>query len=401
MSDDALLFEGLKVLDVGSWIAGPVAATMLADRGADVIKIEVPPDGDGYRLFAASPLGPEAGDVNYSWLQDARNKRSLSLNLKTDEGMAIIKRLIADCDVYVTNQPLPLRRKLGLMYDDIKSLNDKMIYASLTAYGEAGPMSENEAFDMIAYWNYSGMMNLMRAPGKEPVQACPGMGDHPTAVAMYAGIVTAMLKRERTGKGSFVHSSLLANGVWAASTMASGAFTPSDFNSVSFVRPGLALYETSDNRWMQLNMVRTEEMFDALLVALEAFDLLADERFASLEARQLNGDAMIAALREIFRTKTSDEWLKILVETHGLPVDRVTQFDELKDAEQLHINHMVGEVEDDVALSHVINDPVNVDGVKRRTAMRAPEVGEHSRQILIEMGYSDTDIESLRQAGVI
>ena len=212
MTDDVLLFEGLKVLDVGSWIAGPVAATMLADRGAEVLKVEVPEAGDGYRHYALLPFTPTA-DTNYTWAMDARNKRSLALNLKNKDGMNILRKLIRDCDIYITNQPLPLRRELNLNYEDIRSLNDRMIYASLTPYGEEGPDRDNEAFDLVAYWNRSGMMNQMRHPGVEPVQALPGMGDHPTAVSVYAGIVTALMQRERTGKGTMVHTSLLANGV--------------------------------------------------------------------------------------------------------------------------------------------------------------------------------------------
>ena len=149
MTDESLIFEGLKVLDVGSWIAGPVAATMLADRGAEVIKIEEPVNGDGYRQYALLPFTPTA-DVNYTWAMDARNKRSLSLNLKTEAAMDILKRLIAECDIYLSNQPLPLRRLLKLNYDDIKHLNPRMIYASLTPYGEQGPDSDNEAFDQTS-----------------------------------------------------------------------------------------------------------------------------------------------------------------------------------------------------------------------------------------------------------
>ncbi|MEL0093787.1 MAG: CoA transferase, partial [Pseudomonadales bacterium] len=197
MADDSFLFDGLKVLDVGSWIAGPVAGTMLADRGADVIKVEVPEIGDGYRQYAVLPFTPNA-EVNYTWALDARNKRSMTLNLKSAEGMNILHRLIKDCDIYITNMPLPLRRQLNLCYEDIKGLNETMIYASLTPYGEEGSDRDNEAFDLVAYWNRSGLMDKMRPPGSEPVQALAGMGDHPTAVAMYASIVTALLRKERT-----------------------------------------------------------------------------------------------------------------------------------------------------------------------------------------------------------
>lgn len=402
MSDSSgeLLFEGLKVLDVGSWIAGPVAATMLADRGAEVLKVEVPIAGDGYRNYALFPFTPNA-EVNYTWALDARNKRSLALNLKTEEGMDILKRLIAECDVYITNQPLPLRRALKLNYDDIKLLNERMIYASLTPYGESGPDSDNEAFDLVAYWNRSGLMNKMRTPDLEPIQAMAGMGDHPTAVAMYASIVTALLQRERTGKGSMAYTSLLANGLWSASCLAQAEFAGADFSSMPAQRMTSALYETADHRWMQLNMIRGAEDFDRLLVAMEAFDLIADERFSTLEARMENADELTVRLREIFLTKSSDDWVRILKQENELPIERVAVFEDLPHDPHLTINNMVAPPVEDVGIGYIINDPVNVEGVAKVGAKKAPDIGEHTDQVLAEMGYDEATIESLREKGVL
>ena len=223
MPDESdLLFAGLKVLDVGTWIAGPVSATILADFGASVIKVEQPGVGDPYRQMVA------AAPINYAWLLDARNKRGISLNLKSEEGRDILMRLVRECDVYVTNQPPPMRRQLRLTYEDLAPLNERMIYASLTAYGEVGPDSDREGFDGVAYWARSGLMDLVRSPGAVPGMSTPGMGDHPTAVALFAAIVTALLRRERTGKGGKVHTSLLANGLWSNSCVAQGAFTGAD-----------------------------------------------------------------------------------------------------------------------------------------------------------------------------
>lgn len=227
---DPLLFEGLKVIDAATWIAAPVAATMLADFGADVIKIESPDVGDAYRNFASMAGSPNA-DVNYAWLMDARNKRSLALNLKSEEGIAILRQLVAASDVYITNHPLAMRRKLGLMYEDLAPLNSRLIYASFTAYGEEGPERDREGFDLVAYWARSGLMDMVRASGAEPAMSLPGMGDHPSAVSVYAAIVTALLRRERTGKGGRVHTSLLANGLWSGSTIAQAVFADADFSN--------------------------------------------------------------------------------------------------------------------------------------------------------------------------
>ncbi len=400
MQDDDLIFSGLKVLDASSWIAAPVAATMLGTRGADVLKIEVPVLGDGYRNYAPAPFTPMS-DVNYTWHLDNRNKRSMTLNLKSEQGQDIIRRLIAECDVFVVNQPLPLRRSFNLMYDDIKALNDRMIYASLTPYGEDGPDSDREAFDLLAYWNRSGLMDKMRPPGAEPVQALAGMGDHPTGVALYASIVTALLKRERTGKGGMVHTSLLANGLWSASCLAQAALAGADFSSVPGQRMTTALYAASDGRFLQLNMIRTAEDFDHLLVALDAVHLLADERFATMESRAEHADELTVLLREIFATKSSDEWLRLLRQDQGLPIERVAVFSDLGSDPHLTLNNMVGEPLPGVGMPQVINDPVNVNGMGKRAAGPGPEMGEHTDDVLAELGYDADAIRSLHDEGVV
>lgn len=400
MSEDNLLFEGLKVLDVGSWIAGPVATTMLADRGAEVLKIEAPVTGDGYRNYALLPFTPTA-ETNYTWAMDARNKRSMALNLKSADGMAILHRMIRECDIYVTNQPLALRAALKLNYEDIRALNDKMIYASLTAYGEEGPDTHNEAFDLVAYWNRSGLMDNMRHPGVEPVQALAGMGDHPTAVSLYASIVTALLQRERTGQGTMVHTSLLANGLWSASCLAQAQFAQGDFSPISMPRLTAPLYETSDGRWLQLTMIRTDEEFDRLLVALEEFELLADDRFNTLEARVQNATELVAIIREKFRQRSSDEWLHILKVEHELPVERVAQFSDLPQDPHLLLNGMVSKPAEDVGIKHIINDPVNVGGVAKIGAKKAPDLGEHTNDVLAQLGFSSNEVNKLRDDGIV
>src|SRR5262245_41668210 len=300
MNGDNFVFEGLKVIDVASWTAGPVAATILADYGADVIKVEMPGVGDGYRALAALPGMPQS-PINYTWMMDARNKRSLTLNLKDPRGREILSKLVAACDVYVTNQPMAMRRKLGLTYADLRPLNPRMIYASLTAYGEQGPERDREGFDLVAYWARTGLMDLVRNGDNEPAQSLPGMGDHPTAVALYAAIVTALLQRERTGRGSEVHTSLIANGLWAASCLAQARLVDADFsmwrspNRIGITRP---VYRAADSRWLQFTMVRTPTEIVALFSVLGMSDLLANPRFATPEARLDNGVELVARMRQ-------------------------------------------------------------------------------------------------------
>ena len=399
-NDSDLLFAGLKVLDVGTWIAGPVSATILADFGADVIKVEQPGVGDPYRYMFAM------ASINYPWLLDARNKRGITLNLKTDEGRDILMRLVADCDVYVTNQPLPLRRQLRLQYEDLAPLNERMIYASLTAYGEVGPDSDREGFDGVAYWARSGLMDLVRSPGAVPGASTPGMGDHPTAVTLYAAIVTALLRRERTGKGGKVHTSLLANGLWSNSCVAQGAFTGADIiaarrNQPPIASPNRTLYETSDGRLLQLYMVRTQAELDALIIAAEATEILEDARFSDTVVRMQHLAELVEALKVMFVQRTAAEWLSLFRAT-DVPVSMVAHIEDLPGDEQLRaINAVEAPSDPSVPSPLVINHPLNIDGLGRRGIRHAPEVGEHTDEVLAEMGYDSARIAALHAAGIV
>jgi crotonobetainyl-CoA:carnitine CoA-transferase CaiB-like acyl-CoA transferase len=401
--ENDLLFEGLKVIDVASWIAGPVAATILADYGADVIKVEMPGTGDGYRALAAAP-GMPVSDVNYTWMMDSRNKRSLTLNLKDPRGKAILLRLVADCDVYVTNQPMPMRRALGLTYDDLKQINPRLIFASLTAYGEGGPERDREGFDLVAYWARTGLMDLVRTGDVEPAQSLPGMGDHPTAVALYAAIVTALFRREKTGTGSEVHTSLLANGVWAAGCVAQAKLMDADFSGwrssarIAITRP---LYRASDDRWLQFTMVRTPTEIDALLQTVGLGHLLADQRFATPDARLENGAELVEQMRDRIMLRTSQEWLASFREAR-VPAALMGTLDDLLSDPQLTVNRMTVPTDDSGRQTQrVINHPVNVTGLPRRPVHPAPDLGQHSDEILGSLGFHPAEIAELRSQRVI
>jgi len=394
------IFEGLKVVDVASWIAGPVAATILADYGADVIKVESPGVGDGYRALAAMP-GMPASPINYTWTMDARNKRSLTLNLKDARGREILSKLIAACDVYVTNQPMPMRRKFGLTFDDLKSLNPRMIYASLTAYGEQGPECDREGFDLVAYWARTGLMDLVRTGDAEPAQSLPGMGDHPSAVSLYASIVTALYRRERTGVGGEVHTSLLANGLWAASCVAQAKLVDADFSGwrnqtrIGMTRP---LYRAADGRWLQFTMVRTPAEVEAMFATLGLGDLLHDPRFATPEMRMEHGVELVERMRRAIAMRPGADWIRRF-HAAQVPASIMQTLDDLRDDPQLEINGMTRASAS--GPRRIITHPVNVTGTARSPIEPAPELGQHSIDILQELGYSKTDIESLRATGVV
>src|SRR5215468_11132726 len=207
------IFSGLKVVDFSSFIAGPSAAVILSDFGADVIKVE-PPTGDLQRIIYKVPPQPRA-DVNYPWHLDNRNKRGLALDLKSPDAGKVLERLVKWADVLIVNTPHAARKRLKLTYEDVAPWNPRLIYADLTGYGDNGPDAHLPGFDLTAYWARSGLLSLTRDAGAPPTLPASGAGDHPTAVSLYSAIVTALYRRERTGKGSYVTTSLLASGVWA------------------------------------------------------------------------------------------------------------------------------------------------------------------------------------------
>jgi formyl-CoA transferase len=401
---DDLLFKGLKVLDVGSWIAGPVAGTILADFGAEVIKIEIPEAGDFYRQLSALPGYPDA-PANYMWEMDARNKRSLTLNLKTEKGMEILHQMVKTCDVYITNQPFPMRESLNLMYEDLKPLNPAMIYASLSAYGEKGPDRNKEGFDLVAYWARTGLMELVRDPEAIPSQAIPGMGDHPSAVTLYAAIVTALLKREKTGEGSMVHTSLMANGVWSASSIAQAGFSEGNYDTFRALRRHRrhqsAVYQTADARFLQFTMVRTPEEFARFLTCIDLHELVTDDRFESPEKRFINSEELSEIIQRRIIEKPADAWLHLFVENdvHAVLVARI---EELVNDVQVYENNMVTvPTGDGVDSPNIINHPINIDGLARVGPRHAPGIGEHRHEILSDLGYDDDTIRQLIDTGVI
>jgi crotonobetainyl-CoA:carnitine CoA-transferase CaiB-like acyl-CoA transferase len=217
-----LPFTGIKVLDVASFIAAPGAATVLSDFGADVIKVEPPGQGDPQRFLGSVPPSPVAS-ANYNWHLANRNKRGVVVNLKSPGGTRILRRLVEWADVVITNFPHGVREGLHLGYDKVSSWNPRVVYADLTGFGDAGPDAELPGFDVTAFWSRSGLLASMRDAGAPPTVPVYGSGDYTTAIGIYAAIVTALYRRERTGLGANVGTSLLAEGVWSAGTLVAGA----------------------------------------------------------------------------------------------------------------------------------------------------------------------------------
>jgi crotonobetainyl-CoA:carnitine CoA-transferase CaiB-like acyl-CoA transferase len=392
------LFSGLKVIDCASFIAAPLAATVLSDFGADVIKIEPPGEGDAYRSLATRPGAPQA-NMNYGWVMGARNKRSIALNLKSDDGIGVLYRLAEEADVFITNLPLPVRRRLKIAYEDLGPRNDRLIYASFTAYGETGPEADKTGFDSTAYWARSGLMDLVRPDASSPpARSVAGMGDHPSAMALYGAIVTALYKRQITGKGGLVSSSLLANGLWSNGFLVQarlvGAVVPPRPPRQESQTAMTNLYRTRDDRWFNLAMVNDVKQFPVLVEALGRSDLAADERFATAEKRRENAQEMLAILDAEFGARDLADVRKTL-DAAGITFGIVGTLDETLDDEQMRAAEAIVQSAD--GSFETIMSPFQIGGETKVKPGPAPAVGEHSDDILRAAGYSDAEIIRLRE----
>ncbi len=394
------IFDGLKVIDCASFIAGPAAATVMSDFGAEVIKIEPPGMGDPYRRRAV-PI-PGRPPLNPGFALDARNKRSLALDLRAEAGRGVLYRLVGDADVFITNYPPPVRQRLKITYEDLKPLNDRLIYASFTGYGESGPEANKPGFDATAWWARTGLMHLVRA-GEEatPARSLPGMGDHPSAMGTYGAIVTALYQRERTGKGNYVSSSLLANGLWANGCSVQAALCG---DRVAPQPPREAApnalrvhYRCRDGRWLLLSIASDEWRWDKFKACLDDA-ALDDPRFASIESRERHARDLVAVLDRIFATRDLEDWRRRLDEA-GLIFGIVAETHDIAEDEQaLAAGHLVPFVDADFM---TVNSPIEIMGQEKVRPRRAPLVGEHSVEVLREAGYGDAEIAALREAGVI
>ncbi|MFB6447404.1 CaiB/BaiF CoA transferase family protein [Bradyrhizobium tunisiense] len=396
------IFSGLKVLDCASFIAAPAAATVLSDFGADVIKIEPPGAGDPYRNLPNLP-GYPSGEHNFAWLLEARNKKSIALDLSKPDAQAVLYKLVEEADVFITNMPPPVRAKLGITYDHLAHLNDRLIYASFTGYGEKGEEANKPGFDSNAYWARSGLMDLVRADtDTTPARSVAGMGDHPCAMAFYGAIVTALYQREKTGKGSHVASNLMANGVWAASVLAQAKLCGAKFGERRPRERALNAvanhYQCKDGRWLILSLLSEEKQFPTLAKCLGREDLINDPRFATKADRHARSVELIKILDDTFATKDLAEWRKIL-DGSGLVFGVVAILDDIPNDKQMLDNEVLVPFENDTMLT--INSPIWIDGAKKVQPRKPPAVGEHSDEILRGAGYDEAAIKQLRGSGAV
>ena len=396
------LLEGIKVIDAASFIAGPSAATIMSDYGAEVIKIE-PQSGDSLRNLIVNGRMPE-GSEDYCWELTSRNKKSISLNLKDLKAQKILIDLVKEADVFITNMPFPIRTKLKITAEDIMPHNEKIIYASLTGYGEVGPDADRTAYDSMAWWARSGLMDFVRPSNNSPVAwSTPGMGDHPTGMALYGAIMTALYKRERTGKGSEVSTSLMANGAWA-----NGVFIQAALMDVEFPErpeplprhPFYDFYTTKDERKFALGMINSRIEWPKLADILDRKDWMDRDLFdfgnpfenADLLRSELSDEFKIRSLKEI------DELLRNSGVTYGV-LGRTT--DHREDLQFLETETLVPLDHESFDKLYTVNSPFHIQGEKKINFSRAAKIGEHTKQVLELLGYGESELEKLKKENSI
>jgi len=394
------IFSGLKVVDLASFIAGPSAAVILSDFGADVIKVE-PPTGDLWRRGHLIPPQPQAKDA-YPWHLANRNKRGITLDLKSPSAQQVLERLVKWADVLIVNTPHPARKRLKLEYDDVKQWNSRLIYADVTGFGEKGPDSELPGFDITSYWARSGLLSMTRDAGAPPTWPVAGSGDNATAVGLYSAIVTALYRRERSGQGSYVTTSLLAEGVWSASVSIQAALCEAKFyaphDRKNPANAALNVYRASDGAWFVL--IVTPDKLAAVAKAIGRADLLTDPRFSDPAKLVESMPQLAGILDEVFCSQPMAHWYDVFNGVH-VTFGVVREPQEVIKDPQLRANDIVVPLEGAGGnLTSTISSPIQVHGVTKVPAKRAPALGEHNEEILKELGFNANDIGGLRASGV-
>ncbi|HJU10765.1 MAG TPA: CoA transferase [Candidatus Binataceae bacterium] len=401
--DERGVLAGIRVIDCGTYVAGPAAATIMSDFGADVIKIERPGGGDLWRLFSKLP-GVAKCDLDWCWVLTNRNKKSVALDLGRPEGREALLRLVGTADVFLTNYQRTLLEKFRLTWEDLSPHNPKLIYAHLTGYGDSGEDADAPAFDALAYWARSGLMMSVTGIDGSPGAPRPGMGDHPTAMSMFGAIMLGLYRRERTGKGSRVTTSLLASGAWANACDIQAKLLDAQFPQRTAgghpPNPLTAAYVSRDGKLFLLVLIDPDNEFPRLCRLLEQPELAETGLFHSNAAREENAAALYEILRSQFEARDLADWASLFrrSDIKWAPLPRLD--DVVNDPQMRAAEAFIGLEHPKAGSIETVNSPIFVSGEAKRKPLPAPEVGAHTAEILRELGYTGTELEKLlRSAG--
>jgi crotonobetainyl-CoA:carnitine CoA-transferase CaiB-like acyl-CoA transferase len=438
--DMKMALEGIKVIDVSQVIAVPVAARHLADFGAEVIHVEHPEHGDSWRGFLAGVGGGSsvASNIDYNWEAWNRNKKSLTLDLGSETGRAIIYKLMERADVFTTNLRLWEREKFGLDYGSLKMINPRIIYGSVTGMGKEGPEKNLPAYDQTVHWYRSGIVYALTPAGMPAIGFRAGFGDTVAGMTLFSGIMTALYNREKTGKGQEVEVSLLHTGIYQLSFDISGALVtgrdfkepnpdlppPSDdpvikkmgeliaridttFTELSELgranipNPMATAYWTKENRVIYINCLQPERYWSKICHAISRPEIEHDTRFETQDLRFLNHSDLFHILKDAFSGKTVEEWKPLLSEA-GIPYAVQQKISEVPlDIQARANNYFVAIEHPTYGKMEIIANPINLSETPATYRLPAPEFSQHTEEILLDLGYSWEDITAFKGKRVI
>lgn len=396
--------DGVTVVELAGWVAAPSAGAILADLGADVIKIE-PPDGDRLRgMLRPAKVEGAAAAVDYGFTVDNRGKRSIGIAVNTDAGAGLVRTLVERAQVFLTNM-LPHRlARYGLDAESLLAANPGLVFASLSGYGHTGPDATTPGYDVTAHFGRAGIIDAMSSPDSDAPMPAQGQGDHATGLAMVGSILAALRLAERTGEGQIVDVSLFATGVWTMASDLAAVLVDGHQPTARARNEAITAmnnrYRCSDGHWLMLTMPG-ERWWPRFCEALGLTDLVDDERFATGAVRYQNMPALVAILDEVFGAKSLEEWAGILdgAELIWGPASRLIDVVADPQAEAIGlfptISHPVaGEF-------RTVASPIDVASAQTGPRGPAPDVGQHTDEVLAGLGMDAGAIERLRQDGVV
>jgi crotonobetainyl-CoA:carnitine CoA-transferase CaiB-like acyl-CoA transferase len=394
--------DGIRVVEMGVWVAGPSCAAILCDWGAQVDKIE-PPTGDPFRGLFASALGAP-GALNPPFEVDNRGKRSIALDLENEEARSIARKLLDEADVFVTNMRPRVLDQFGFDYETLSQANPGLVYCQITGYGTEGPNRDRAAYDIGGFWARAGVAASLVPPGAPLPQQRGGMGDHMTGMSAAGAVCAALFAREKSGRGQIVQGSLLRTGVymmaWDTMLALRLGVPIQGYDREHAVNPIINCFQSTDGRWFWLLLLQADRHWPDLCRALGCEELMRDERFADITIRRGNGPALVAELDAIFATKTMDEWGPIL-DAHNVwwaPVNTISDMIADPVSREAGVFQQIEGAEQPI---EIVATPGDFSATPSAPRGIAPELGQHTEEVLLELGYDWDAIIALKERGAI
>jgi formyl-CoA transferase len=398
--------DGIKVVEVGAAVAMPIAGMLMGSWGAEVVHVEPPGRGDMQR-YASHRLGAwtQYSEINYLWEHVDRNKKSICINLANPEGQKVIHRLCEEADVFLNNLRPYEMEKFNLTYEHLATLNPGLIYANLTGYGLRGPEKNAGGYDSVAFWARSGVMEMMHDTDSAPNVSRGAYGDSITSLSFLSGVMTALFVRERTGIGQRVEVSLYNTGTWVLGFDITGCLiTGRDAmrpQRKSMTNPIRNHYPTKDNRWIMLGMTNAQTYWPEFCRAIDRPELENDPKFATFDARQQNAVELVSMIEQIFRTRTYAEWMEHLSKYKLVWSPICTPLETTRDAQAIANEFFVDWDHPRYGNIKVLNNPIKLTKTPAGIECRAPELGEHTDELMARLGYDSAAVARMKEAGII